>query len=591
MEAIDSVWILTCITLVFFMQGGFAMVETGFTRAKNAGNIIMKNLIDFCIGTVVFLLLGYGLMHGADAGGFIGTPVNIFGNDVDWLHVMFNLVFAATAATIVSGAMAERTKFSAYCIYSAVISLLIYPISGHWIWGGGWLAQLGFQDFAGSTAVHMVGGVAALVGAIFLGPRIGKYSKDSSGKLISKAIPGHSLTLGALGVFILWFAWYGFNAGSTYGITGGLDSLAAKVMITTSVSASVATIATMIITWVRYKKPDVSMSLNGALAGLVAITAGCAYVSVAGAAIIGVCAAFAVVFGIEFIDKKLHVDDPVGAVAVHGVNGALGTILLGLFNEKSGLISGFIYNDSLTAGEAFKYFGVQILGVVAVVAWVAVTMFGFFLLIKKTVGLRVNKREELIGLDIAEHGLPSAYADFMPMTTSISTSVSDLDSAEEAIPVESDKPFDGKELLTVDEAVPVTTVSKVSGNNPKLTKVVIIANPIKFEELVLALDKIGITGMTATSVTGCGLQRGNPESYYRGVKMGIQLMPKTKVELVVSKVPVQSVVDAAKKALYTGNYGDGKIFIYEVENAIKIRTGEEGVDALQDDPKGITVLS
>jgi Amt family ammonium transporter len=590
MNTSDSVWILVSITLVFSMQAGFAMVETGFTRAKNAGNIIMKNLIDFCIGTVVFLLLGYGLMHGDDLGGFIGTPINIFGGDIDWMHLMFNLVFAATAATIVSGAMAERTKSAAYCIYSAVISLFIYPVSGHWIWGGGWLAQLGFVDFAGSTAVHLVGGLSALIGAAILGPRIGKYVKDRNGKTLVKAIPGHSLTLGALGVFLLWFGWYGFNGGSTYGVSGGLDSLAAKVMITTSVAASVATIVTVAITWIKYKKPDVSMALNGALAGLVAITAGCATVSVAGAAIIGAISAFVLVFGVEFIDKVLHVDDPVGAVGVHCFNGALGTVLVGVFSQESGIISGFIYNDALTAADAFKFFGVQILGVVAVAAWVGLTVTALFLAIKKTVGIRVSKHDELIGLDISEHGLPAAYADFMPMTTSISTAVSDLATAEDALPV-SDAPYDGVSPLSEEEAVPVTTVTKAKSGKPKFTKIVIIANPTKFENLVLALDKIGITGMTATSVTGCGLQRGNAESYYRGVKVGIQLMPKTKVELVVSKVPVKSVVDAAKKALYTGNYGDGKIFIYEVENVIKIRTGEEGVDALQDDPSGVTVIS
>ena len=586
--ALDSVWILVSITLVFFMQAGFAMVETGFTRAKNAGNIIMKNLIDFCVGTVVFLLLGYGFMHGDDLGGVIGRPVNIFGSDIDWMHVMFNLVFAATAATIVSGAMAERTKFSSYCIYSAVISLLIYPISGHWIWGGGWLSQLGFIDFAGSTAVHLVGGVAALVGAIILGPRIGKYAKGSDGKIITKAIPGHSLTLGALGVFILWFGWYGFNAGSTYGIVG-LDGLAAKIMVTTSVAASVATIGAVVITWISYKKPDVSMALNGALAGLVAITAGCASVSVAGAAIIGLISAFVVVFGVEFIDKKLHIDDPVGAVAVHGLNGAIGTILVGVFSQDSGIISGFIYNHSLTASAAFKFLGVQTLGVVAVIIFVGVTMAAVFFIIKKTVGLRVSKREELLGLDLSEHGLTSSYADFMPINPNVM-----IEDAHDVTDNESEAErkfqYDGVSPLTVEETVPVKTVTKTRGT-PLLTKIVIMANPIKFEELVLALDKIGITGMTATNVTGCGLQKGNTENYYRGVKMGIHLMPKVKVELVVGKVPVQSVVDAAKKALYTGNYGDGKIFIYEVCNAIKIRTGEEGIAALQDDPNGVTMLS
>lgn len=588
-SALDGVWILVAITLVFFMQAGFAMVETGFTRAKNAGNIIMKNLVDFCVGTVVFLLLGYGLMHGSDNGGFIGTPVNLFSGETDWLHVMFHLVFCATAATIVSGAMAERTKFSSYCLYSAIISLLIYPISGHWIWGGGWLSQLGFVDFAGSTAVHLVGGVAALIGAAILGPRIGKYVKKPDGKLEVRAIPGHSLTLGALGVFILWFGWYGFNGGSTYGIIG-MEQLAAKVMVNTSVAASVATIGTIAITWVRYKKPDVSMALNGALAGLVAITAGCATVSIAGAAIIGLIASFTVVFGVEFIDKKLHIDDPVGAVAVHGMNGAIGTILVGVFSEESGIISGFIYNDSLSAADAFSFFGVQILGVVVVIAWVAATMIPAFLLIKKTIGLRVSKREEILGLDLTEHGLASSYADFMPVVAGITYDENTNTYNEETsqAPVK-EADYDGISPLSIDEAVPTKTVTK-SRKTAALTKVVILANPTKFESLISALDKIGITGMTATNVTGCGLQRGDRENYYRGVRLGIHLMPKVKVELVVSKVPVQAVVDAAKSALYTGNYGDGKIFIYEVDNAIKIRTGEEGAAALQDDPNGVTTI-
>lgn len=591
---IDAVWILVSIALVFFMQAGFAMVETGFTRAKNAGNIIMKNLIDFCFGTVVFLLLGYGLMHGEDAGGIIGTPVNVFTGDVDWLHVMFQLVFCATAATIVSGAMAERTKFSSYCVYSAVISMLVYPISGHWIWGGGWLAQLGFVDFAGSTAVHLVGGVAALVGAVVLGPRIGKYSKGADGKLVSKAIPGHSLTLGALGVFILWFGWYGFNAGSTYGIVG-MEQLAAKVMVTTSVAASVATIATMIITWVRYKAPDVSMTLNGTLAGLVAVTAGCATVSVAGAAAIGLISAFVVVFGVEFIDKKLHIDDPVGAIAVHGLNGAVGTLLVGVFSEESGIVSGFFYNDALTAAEAFSFFGVQLLGVVVVVLWVALTMTAVFLTIKKTMGLRVGKHDELVGLDMSEHGLASSYADFMPIITGaatedVSTDASADEQGELSARTTEPESYDGFAPLVPEECVPVEKHASVTRAASAMTKIVILANPTKFEALVLALDKIGITGMTATNVTGCGLQKGNGKDFYRGVELGTRLMPKVKVELVVAKVPVETVVEAAKKALYTGNYGDGKIFIYEVDNVVKIRTGEEGVAALQDDPNGTTVV-
>lgn len=575
--SLDILWILLGIVLVFFMQAGFAMVETGFTRAKNAGNIIMKNIIDFSVGTIVFILLGYGLMHGTSLGGIVGVPINPFigfDNGIDWVHVMFNLVFCATAATIVSGAMAERTKFSSYCMYGLIISLFVYPISGHWIWGdGGWLAELGFIDFAGSTAVHMVGGVAALVGAKILGPRIGKYKKLPDGTLEAKAIPGHSLTLGALGVLILWFGWYGFNGASTYGIVGMTEEIS-KVFITTTIAAAVATVATMIITWVRYKKPDVSMTLNGALAGLVAITAGTAEVTAVGAFFIGLIAAFVVVFGIEFIDKKMHIDDPVGAIGVHGLCGAVGTILVGVFSRNTGIISGFIYNDSLTAAEAFKGLGVQTLGVAAVAIWTALIMLGVFFAIKKTVGLRVTKEEEIKGLDSTEHGLINSYADFMPVAVA-----STFTGTEEVTKEE----FDAVMPATIDEAIPVKKVTSSVSGKAKMSQIVILANPAKFEDLKTAMDKIGITGMTVTNVTGCGLQKGSTTDFYRGVKVDIHLLPKIKLELVVSKIPVQKVIDAAKLALYTGNYGDGKIFVYDVEHVVKIRTGETDFEALQDE--------
>lgn len=569
-SSVDTIWVLLGAALVFFMQAGFAMVETGFTRAKNAGNIIMKNLMDFAIGTPIFWILGFGLMFGG-TGALIGGFDFLIQGDYSFLgltiplpaYIIFQTVFCATSATIVSGAMAERTKFSAYCVYSAVISAVIYPISGHWIWGGGWLAQLGFHDFAGSTAVHMVGGLAALIGAKILGPRIGKY--DKNGK--PRAIPGHSLTLGALGVFILWFAWFGFNGCSTVSMTGDETLISAgNIFVTTNLAAAVATVATMIITWVRYKKPDVSMTLNGSLAGLVAITAGCDMVDPVGAFFIGLIAAFVVVFGIEFVDKILKIDDPVGAVGVHFMCGATGTLLTGLFAVDGGVFY----------GGGFQFFGIQLLGVVSVIAWVAVTMTIVFLVIKKTIGLRASREEELRGLDITEHGLESSYADFMPIA---------------GVPqVLTDK--DGSSDVT--EVPPVVAVPKIhlpgegvviteEGKTVKMTKVAMVFNQDRFEQLKTAMNGIGVTGMTVTQVLGYGLQKGR-DAYYRGIKLdGAKLLPKVKVEVVVSKIPVQTVVDTARNALYTGNVGDGKIFVYDVQDTIRVRTGERGYDALQGD--------
>ncbi|MGX8702604.1 ammonium transporter [Caproiciproducens sp.] len=560
-SSVDTIWVLLGAALVFFMQAGFAMVETGFTRAKNAGNIIMKNLMDFCIGTPIYWLFGFGLMFAGTApfiGGFDfltrGDYAASLGLTIPTAaYIIFQTVFCATSATIVSGAMAERTKFISYCIYSACISAFVYPVSGHWIWGGGWLAQLGFHDFAGSTAVHMVGGLAALIGAKMLGPRIGKYDKDGN----PKAIPGHSLTLGALGVFILWFCWFGFNGCSTISMTGD-DILASAggIFVTTNLAAAVATVTVMMITWIRYKKPDVSMTLNGSLAGLVAITAGCDAVSPVGAFFIGLIAGFIVVFGIEFIDKVLKIDDPVGAVGVHFLNGASGTILTGFFAVDGGLLY----------GGGFRLLGTQILGVLAVCAWVTVTMLIIFTVIKRTVGLRVDPEEEIMGLDIREHGIVSAYADFLPM--------------------DGHALFSEADFLPVDESVPVShypaapaVSSTVTGK--KMTKVVMIFNKGKFEAMKEAMNEIGIMGMTVTNVLGCGTQKGNTE-YYRGVKIKeINLLPKIKLEIVVSAIPAETVVDTAKKVLYTGKIGDGKIFVYDVENVIKVRTGEEGYDALQ----------
>lgn len=555
-SSVDTIWTLLGAVLVFFMQAGFAMVETGFTRAKNAGNIIMKNLMDFALGTLIFWLIGFGLMFG-QGNGFIGSIDFLIRGNYDFLgltiptpvYIIFQTVFCATAATIVSGAMAERTKFSAYCVYSLIISAVIYPISGHWIWGGGWLSELGFHDFAGSTAVHMVGGVAALIGAYILGPRIGKYDKDGK----PKAILGHSLTLGALGVFILWFCWFGFNGGSTVSATGNdtLD-LMGHIFVTTNLAAATATTATMIITWIRYKKPDVSMTLNGSLAGLVAVTAGCDMVSPIGAFIIGLVAAFVVVFAIEFIDKKLKIDDPVGAIGVHGCCGAVGTILTGLLSTSDGLLY----------GHGVKFFGVQCLGVVVVIAWVAVTMTIVFNIIKHTIGLRVPAEEEIAGLDKVEHGLVSSYADFMPLQATT------LEQGTISTP-------NVKPIKVVDE-----TTAGYDKPDGKLRKVVILTNQEKFDNLKTAMESIGITGMTVTSVHGCGMQKGNME-YYRGVEVEMHLLPKVKIEIVVAEVPVGQVIEVAKKVLYTGNIGDGKIFVYDLENAVKVRTGEEGMDAIK----------
>ena len=561
-SAVNTIWVLLGAALVFFMQAGFAMVETGFTRAKNAGNIIMKNLMDFSLGTPIYWLVGFGIMFGSSSAwfgtidsGILKDYSSILPSGVPlWAYVIFQTVFCATAATIVSGAMAERTKFSAYCIYSMIISAVIYPISGHWIWGGGWLSQLGFHDFAGSTAVHMVGGVAALIGAKILGPRIGKYTKDGK----SRAIPGHSLTLGALGCFILWFCWFGFNGASTVSMEGDAIVDAGRIFMTTNMAAAVATVTVMCITWIRYKKPDVSMTLNGSLAGLVAITAGCDMVSPAGAAIIGIVAGFVVVFGIEFIDQKLKIDDPVGAVGVHGMCGATGTLLTGVLATDGGIVY----------GGGMHFFLVQLLGVVCVIAWVAITMTIVFQVLNHTIGLRVTKEEEIQGLDKLEHGLTSAYADFMEIPTVLGTAAGE------------------KAAKTLIDAIPVKDVRSasedVTAENNKLTKVVIITKMSMFEELKNAMNEIGITGMTVSNVMGCGIQKGNTNSFYRGVEMDITLLPQVQMEIVISAIPVEKVVETAKKVLYTGHVGDGKIFIYDVENVVKIRTGEEGYEALQD---------
>lgn len=572
---IFAVWFLIGAALVFWMQAGFAMVETGFTRAKNTGNIIMKNLMDFCIGTVMFILIGFGLLLGEDFFGFIGKPgFDIFTSyaNFDWSNFVFNLVFCATTATIVSGAMAERTKFLSYCVYSAIISALIYPIEAHWIWGGGWLSQIGFHDFAGSCAIHMVGGISALIGAKLLGPRIGKFTTDKNGKVTGvHAFPGHNLPIGALGVFILWLGWYGFNGAACTSV-----SQLGSVFLTTTVAPAVATVVCMIFTWIKYGKPDVSMCLNASLAGLVAITAPCDVTDCFGAICIGGVAGLLVVFGVWFLDYVLHIDDPVGAVAVHCMNGIWGTIAVGLFATPSAPGYGIVNAageeiKGLFYGGGFELLGIQLLGFASVAAWTAITITITFLLIKAIFGLRVTAEEEIVGLDKLEHGLDSGYAGFV-------TPYSEEEFAE------------AKEAgvsIPLSQAIPVTKISSgasdtsMASEKQKLSKVVIITRQTKFDALKAAMNDIGVTGMTVSNVMGCGMQKGATE-YYRGAPVSMTLLPKIKVEIVVAKVPVKTVVEAASAALYTGHIGDGKIFIYDVENVVKVRTAEAGFDALQD---------
>ncbi len=572
-DMVFGIWFLIGAALVFFMQAGFAMVETGFTRAKNAGNIIMKNLMDFCIGTVMFIVIGFGLLLGEDFLGFIGKPgfdILTAYKDFNWSSFVFNLVFCATTATIVSGAMAERTKFLSYCVYSAVISALIYPIEAHWIWGGGWLAQLGFHDYAGSTAIHMVGGIAALVGAKILGPRIGKFTKTKDGEIKVHAIPGHNLTIGALGCFILWFGWYGFN-GAAATNTAELGS----IFLATTVAPAVATVTCMIFTWLKYGKPDVSMCLNASLAGLVGVTAPCDVVDCTGSFFIGVVSGLLVCFGVWLLDYKLHIDDPVGAVAVHMMNGIWGTLAVGLFATKSApgyataVANGVIKGEGLFYGGGFTQLGLQLLGFVSVGAWAFITMIIVFLAIKKTIGLRASEQEEIIGLDVTEHGLVSSYADFAPaMNESMYGYTKD----------------DAKSVhkVSVEQAVEVQSFTANTESKDKMTKIVAVFKQSKLQDFISAMEEIDVTGITVTNVLGCGVQKGQNE-YYRGAPLEVNLLPKVKAEIVVCSVPVNTVVNTARKVLYTGHIGDGKIFIYDVENVIKVRTGEQAKSALLDE--------
>ncbi len=570
-----AVWFLIGAALVFWMQAGFAMVEAGFSRAKNAGNILMKNLMDFCIGCVMFVTIGFGLLLGEDMLGFIGQPgIDIFTNyeNFDWSNFVFNLVFCATTSTIVSGAMAERTKFLSYCVYSAIISGIIYPIEAHWIWGGGWLSEMGFHDFAGSCAIHMVGGIAAIIGAKMVGSRIGKFDKTKDGKVTKvNAIPGHNIVIGCLGVFILWFGWYGFN-GAACTTTQQL----ASVFVTTTVAPSFATVVCLIFTWIKYGKPDVSMCLNASLAGLVAITAGCDVTDVTGAIIIGCVAGLLVCFGVWFLDYKLHIDDPVGAVAVHMMNGIWGTIAVGLFATttapENSELKGLFY------GGGFKLLGTQLIGVVSVATWTVVTMIVVFSLIKLIFGLRVSEEEEIEGLDVKEHGLTSAYAGFSIVDISESALV-----ANENTNLGVDEYENASEPMKSASVKVENNLSTVQGTSldTGIYKVVIITKLSRYDKIKRALNTLGVTGITVTQVSGCGIQKGAGQMY-RGVEMDLTLLPKIKLEVVVYDIPVDSVIETAKKTLYTGKIGDGKIFVYPVSRVVKIRTGEENGEALQD---------
>ena len=565
-SSVDVIWTLLGAALVYFMQAGFAMCEAGLTRAKNTGNILMKNMMDFCIGTPAFWLVGFGLMFGG-SGAFIGKLDPLirgsyqFGSLPTWCFVIFQTVFCATSATIVSGSMAERTNFKAYCLYSAMISLIVYPISGHWIWGGGWLSQLGFHDFAGSTAVHMVGGVTACIGAKILGPRIGKYDRDGK----PRAIPGHNLTVAALGVFILWFCWFGFNGASTTAMSTDADlTKASLVYMNTNLAAAIATCTAMIFTWVRYGKPDVSMTLNGALAGLVAITAGCDQVSPVGAFFIGLFAGILLCVSVDFFDRIAKIDDPVGAISVHGACGAMGTLCVGLFATDGGLFY----------GGGIHYFLIQLLGVASVMLWVISTMTIIFKVIDKLVGLRVPADIEIEGLDYHEHGLASAYAGF-----NISDITATMDVNENTDLGESDytKASDSQK----NAAVKVAGEELVAANPTGMYKVSILVKLSRYDKLRKALNELGVTGMTVTQVMGCGIQKGSGEKY-RGAEVDATLLPKVKVEVIGGNIPVEKVIETAKKCLYTGHIGDGKIFVYDVRHVVKVRTGEEDLAALKD---------
>ncbi len=567
---IDTFWVALCAMLVFWMNLGFASVESGMARAKNAVNILSKNFIVFAVSSLGFMLLGFGLMFGGD-NPIIGTQHlwilgsdnsfydGFLGSDITfWIKFFWQLVFCGTAATIVSGAVAERVKYIAFIIFSFILTLIVYPIVGHWIWGGGWLAKLGFLDFAGGTVVHSLGGWAALAGAIFLGPRIGKYSKDGK----SHAIPGHNMSLAVIGVFVLWLGWFGFNPGSTLSFAHPTD--VAHVLLTTNTAAVTAILTSTATSWFKIGKPDLGMTINGCLAGLVIITPGAAYVSIPVSILLGAIGGIVVVFAVLMFDK-IKVDDPVGATSVHLVCGVLGSLAVGFFAKEG--VTTLSLADGLFYSGNFSLLGAQALGIVAVGAFVFFSSASIWFVLKKLMGIRVSREEELEGLDIGEHG-NEAYPDFIP---AIHTFADELEVIAVTPP---------KAIVPSQQAV---TVVNTASQGAKITKVTIITAPGKLSQLQTSLDEIGITGLTVTNVLGYGMQKGHQKEFFRGLPVESKLLPKVQIDIVICKVPVDVLVDTVKKALYTGNFGDGKLFISDVENVIKVRTAEEGFDALQDD--------
>ena len=573
-SAIDTMWVLFGTMFIFFMHSGFALLETGFSRVKNSSTAWIDNLLDFAIASLVFWAFGYGIMFG-NSNPFIGefnfvamhSYPDINPTIPSYANVMFHGAICATTAAVVSGAMLERVNFKSFLIYSTIISGFVYPVVGHWAWGGGWLAQMGFHDFAGSAAIHTVGGLTAFIGAAMVGPRIGKFSKDKNGTVTKvHAFPGHNLVIGALGCFILWFGWYGFNGAAATSV----EQLG-SIFVTTTISPAVATVVCMVFTWVKYGKPDVSMSLNASLAGLVAITAPCDVTDAFGAIVIGAVSGLLVCFGVWLLDYKLRIDDPVGAVAVHFMNGLWGTLATGLFATKTAPGSEL---NGLFYGGGFGLLKIQIIGIVCVCAWTAVTISLTFTIIKATIGLRVTEEEEIIGLDGPEHGLTSAYAGFSMMD--ISNTMIMEENANTVLGEE-----DYERASKVQKAAAVQ-VSKAPDLVPTgMYKVVIIAKLTRYDKLRKAMNDVGVTGMTVTQVMGCGIQKGAGERY-RGAEVDATLLPKVKVEVIVGNIPVENIIEAAKKALYTGHIGDGKIFVYNVDKVIKIRTGEENLAALAD---------
>jgi Amt family ammonium transporter len=576
---VDTIWVVLAAVLVFFMNLGFAAVESGMARSKNTVNILSKNFIVFAVSSLGFMLLGWGLMFGGD-NPLVGTQ-NLFilgSSNLDfyketltatvpfWGKFFFQLVFCGTAATIVSGAVAERIKYLSFIVFSFVLTLVIYPIVGHWIWGGGWLSDLGFLDFAGDTVVHSVGGWAALAGAMILGPRLGKY--DKNGK--AKAIPGHSMSLAVIGLFVLWLGWFGFNPGSTMSFQNPADVV--HILVTTNTAAIAAVLTSTVTSWLFIGKPDLGMTINGCLAGLVGITGSCAYVSVTSSLIIGAIAGVIVVFAVILFDRA-KIDDPVGATSVHLVCGVFGTICVGLF-AKEGVTSLSTVNGLFFGGGA-SLLGIEIAGVLAVGAFVFASSALVWLVLKKIMGIRVSAAEEIQGLDIGEHG-NSAYPDFAIVAPIMDSNIGN-GAAAAAVAEAPTKP--APVTVSPDEAIPVINKARPGA---KMTKITVITNQDKFTRLEADLNEIGITGMTVTNVLGYGMQKGHTE-YYRGLPVKTRLLPKVQVDIVVCKIPVETVIGTIKKALYTANVGDGKIFVYDVENVIKIRTGEEGYDALQDE--------